>query len=265
MPDIRGKRRVCRLLISALGVEKSKDILINTRSGTFRLPNLKEAISFELYINGIYEKGLVDLLEKQIPPSGIFLDIGANIGSISISLAKRRKDIHIIAVEASPWIFAVLKENVERNGIGNITLLNKAVYSISGKTMPMYAPREYFGKGSLKPVYTHESEEVETITVADILTVYGQGKADYIKVDVEGFEKSVFEGLGAYTEVEVKPRIIFEYAASTEESAGFKAGDAQQVLISKGFQLQGLDHMFRPVGEKSANLVLDGSANIMAC
>ena len=264
VPEFKGKRRLCRGLISLTEVNDTKDLLLQTKSGLFSLPNIKESISFELFVNGSYEKGLVDLLVKNIPKSGVFLDIGANIGSISIPLAKRRTDIRIIAIEASPWIFSVLNKNVELNGITNITLLNMAVYSESGLSLPMYAPHEYFGKGSLKPVYTNEAEEVTTITIRDILNIHGSGWADFIKVDVEGFEKSVFDGLEMPANSEKRPNIIFEYNASTEQSAGFEAGDAQKVLISKGFMLQGLDDTFRPIGLSVKNVIVDGSANILA-
>jgi FkbM family methyltransferase len=134
-------------------------------------------------------------------------------------------------VEASPWIFAVLAENVRLNDLSNITLFNKAVYHTSGLHLSMFAPKEYFGKGSLKPVYTQEGEQVETMTIADILTAAESRTPDFIKVDVEGFEKSVFEGLPSFQGQTQKPKIIFEYDASTERSAGFEPGDAQKVLL----------------------------------
>lgn len=264
IPDMRGKRRFCRWMMSVLQIESQKDAVLHTKSGIFRLPNLKEAISFELFINGSYEKGLVDVLSEQIPANGVFLDIGANIGSISISLAKRRKDVRIIAVEASPWIFAVLTENVRLNDLPNITLLNKAVYHTSGLHLSMFAPKEYFGKGSLKPVYTQDGEQVETMTIADILTAAESRTPDFIKVDVEGFEKSVFEGLPSFQGQTQKPKIIFEYDASTERSAGFEPGDAQRVLLAKGYQLQGLDHQFRKQGTVENSVISSGFANILA-
>lgn len=264
IPDIRGKRRFCRWMMSAFGLESQKDAVLHTKSGIFRLPNLKEAISFELFINGSYEKGLVDLLSTQIPPNGVFLDIGANIGSISISLAKRRKDVRIIAVEASPWIFDILSENVAMNEMANITLFNKAVYHTSGLHLSMFAPKEYFGKGSLKPVYTQDGEQVETMTIEDILRSAGSVMADFIKVDVEGFEKTVFEGLPLFPDAAQKPKIIFEYDASTERSAGFEPGDAQNVLLARGYRLQGLDHHFRKQGALENAVISTGYANILA-
>jgi hypothetical protein len=101
------------MLLNITGISKRKNLQISTKSGLFELPNLVEIISFELFVNGYYERGLIELLRKSIPKNGVFIDIGGNIGSISISLALSRPDIKMISVEASPWIYKVLHKNVE--------------------------------------------------------------------------------------------------------------------------------------------------------
>jgi hypothetical protein len=73
------------------------------------LPNLYETISFDIFINGIYESETHKLLESRIPLNGIFLDIGANIGSIILQLCKGRSNLQCLAVEASPWVFNFLE------------------------------------------------------------------------------------------------------------------------------------------------------------
>jgi FkbM family methyltransferase len=263
IPALRGKRRICKMLLDITGISKRKNLQIATKSGVFELPNLVEIISFELFVNGYYERGLVELLRKSIPKNGVFIDIGGNIGSISISLALSRPDIKMISVEASPWIYRVLHKNVELNNVKNIITLNKAVYNESNKELPMYAPKDLFGKGSLKPVFTNDSESVLTITVDDISQNFNLGKIDFIKVDVEGFEVCVFQGMTKTIERD-KPGIIFEYSKWTESSVGFKAGAAQTELLERGYELQYLDHDFIPSGAKKNEMISNDSANILA-
>ena len=245
------------------GVTGKTNILINTRAGRFYLPNLKDMISIDLFMNGYYEKGLVKMLKDNIPANGIFVDVGANIGSISIPLARMRPDITIIAVEASPWIFNILKKNVETNNVVNITPVNNAVYSESGRTLPMYAPKDLFGKGSLKAVYTKDAEMVETITIDDIKIRFNLSSIHFIKVDVEGFEASVFSGMSHLT-VSDKPKIIFEFSEWAEVAAGFRPCEAQSVIISKGYKIQQMDHEFRLVGTPTATLQKVKNANLFA-
>jgi FkbM family methyltransferase len=263
IPEFRGKRRICRVLVKIFGLSGKKNLVVSTKSGKFLLPNIEEIVSFELFVNGYYEKGLVELLIKGIPRDGIFFDVGANIGSIAIPVALARPDIKVVAIEASPWIFSVLEKNISQNSSENIAIYNNAVYNKSGMELPMYAPRDLFGKGSLRPVYTDKAELVNTITVDDLVIRSGVASVDFLKVDVEGFEKCVFEGM-SNTILRSKPSIVFEYAASTEKAAGFSAGEAQHVLLERGYELQCLSHEFQPIGMKQAVMINDQSANILA-
>lgn len=263
LPEFKGKRRVGRAVMSIAALNQASNLEVKTKRGTFVLPNLLDMVSIDIFINGYYEKGLVDHLVNNIPAKGVFLDIGANIGSVSIPVAMLRPDIRIIAVEASPWIFKFLKTNVERNSISNMTLLNYAVFSESGKTLPMYAPRDLFGKGSLKSIYTKEAEMVETVTIDAIAKQYNIPVIDYIKVDVEGFEASVFSGMHEVLS-SGKPKIIFECSEWAELTAGFSLHEAQSIIISKGYKLQELDHRFQPLAEPVNKLINVKNANLFA-
>ena len=263
LPLFRGKRRIGRAIMNISGITEKTNFLIETGAGRFYLPNLKDMISIDLFINGYYEKGLVDMLERNIPADGVFVDVGANIGSISIPLSRMRPDIRIIAVEASPWIFNILKKNIELNNSINISTCNFAVFSESGKTLPMYAPKDLFGKGSLKAVYTENAEMVETITIDDIKKKFSLPAIHYIKVDVEGFEASVFSGMTEFS-VSDKPKIIFEFSEWAEKAAGFKPCEAQSVILSKGYKIQQMDSNFKVIGSPSHSIQNVRNANLFA-
>jgi len=263
LPAFKGKRRVCRQVLKLSGLYKRKNLLIRTESGVFTLPNLVEMVSFDLFVNGKYEEGLVRLLVEKIPENGVFVDVGANIGSISIPLARKRPDLKIVAIEASPWIFKVLDGNIKQNGLKNISALNHAAYFESGKEMFIYAPRELFGKGSLNPTFTKEGEAVSTITIDDIRSKFGFSGIDFVKVDVEGFEICVFKGMTGIIS-QCKPSIVFEFADWTETQAGFRAGDAQTFLISQGYTLTQLNEQFKPISKTLETAILESSGNLLA-
>lgn len=249
------------MIMNLTGASDKTDILINTKAGKYYLPNLKDMISIDLFINGYYEKGLVNMLKKNIPVNGIFIDVGANIGSISIPLSRMRPDIKIIAVEASPWIYNILKKNADSNNAINITPVNYAVYSESGKTLPVFAPKDLFGKGSLKPIYTKDAELVETISLDDIKRKFNLPIIHYIKVDVEGYEAAVFKGM-PHLAVTDKPKIIFEFSEMAETMAGFSSCEAQSIIISKGYKIQRMDTEFNLIGAPSDSLQKVKHANL---
>jgi len=129
LPLFKGKQRLARLLLKK-DLANGKDICVKGRFGSnYLLPNLIENVSLEIFINGIYEKATSDFFVKRLSPGGVFLDLGANIGAISVPLYQQRKDIKIVCVEAAPWLFPYLQKNLEQNGFKDAVLVNKALFN----------------------------------------------------------------------------------------------------------------------------------------
>jgi len=238
LPHFKGRYRLARFIFSKL-ISSSRDIIVTGRENIkYKLPNLKENIGFEIFIDGVYEPGYVKYFCTKIPLNGIFFDLGANIGSICIPLAKLRPDITIIAVEASPRVFSYLKYNIELNSCKNIFAENLALSSLDNQQLPFYSPEEKFGKGSLSAVFTETAEYVNTITLDTLNHKYRLSKIDVIKIDVEGYERTVFEGGRTLLSLKNAPVILFEFADWAENMAkNTKAGDAQTYLADLGYRL----------------------------
>lgn len=243
IPNFKGKSRICRAVLNLSGINKSKSFIIKSKNAIYKLPNLIDIISLDLFIKGSYENGLVKFLIKELPKNATFVDVGANLGAISIPLATARPDIKIIAIEASPWIFEFLTFNINKNKILNIKALNFAVFHESNIDLTIYAPKGLFGKGSLNPIFVDIGEKVKTLRIDDLRTIIPIDHISGVKVDVEGFEYSVLKGMGE-TLISDKPFIIFEFDAWTEQKAGFELGSAQKHLLSNGYKLAAFNDDF---------------------
>jgi FkbM family methyltransferase len=238
LPQFKGKPKLARFLFSKT-IGRAKDIFIKGKYGcTYLLPNLIENVSFDIYVNGIYEQGTLDFLEKRIPPNGVFLDLGANIGAVSTPLSKRRKDIRIVCVEASPWVFKYLEKNLGMNGLPEIGRINRALHYTDNVELDFFSPQEKFGKGSFSPVFTTNAERVTTIRVDTLIRQLDLPRVDMIKVDVEGYEYHVFKGAEALLSGYDAPDIFFEFVDWAEEQVkDISVGDAQQLLKSWGYRI----------------------------
>ena len=238
LPDFRGKRRLMRFLTKS-EIENSSDTVVSGRYGCkYLLPNIKESVAFEIFCNGIYEADTNDFLYGILPQNGVFLDLGANIGSVTIPLLKRRPDLKCICVEAAPWIFDYLRKNRDINfNDESIVLINKALMDRDGETLPFYSPKEKFGKGSLSPVFTDVGIPVASITVDTIVKDFKLSTVDTIKIDIEGFEYFAFKGAEKLLSGPDAPDILFEFVDWAEEKAGIEKGKAQQFLLEKGYNL----------------------------
>src|SRR5207248_7768176 len=94
---------------------------------SYEVPDLGEPIAFHLLINGAYEPETQDLLLRFLPVGGVFIDVGANIGTFTIPAAKHVGSLgKVVAIEASPEVFKVLQKNVTQNNAANVELIGSA-------------------------------------------------------------------------------------------------------------------------------------------
>ena len=248
----KGKNRIAWLLYGNK-IRNAKDVIVNGKLGLrYKLPNLKESIAFSIFVNGIYEEANIRFIVENLPPDSVLLDLGANIGSISMPVARLRPDVRIIGIEASPRVFSYLKHNIELNKISNIEIINLALSDKDNDMVSFYSPEEKFGKGSMSPVFTDKAETIKTITLDTLLEdrkIYNVG---FVKIDVEGYENLVFRGGNRLFSGSTPPPVLFEFADWAENQAhGAKAGDAQKFLLSYGYSLFNVDdpQQIKPVDD----------------
>jgi FkbM family methyltransferase len=238
-PAFKGKFRIARFLINVFGWrDEHLEVKSKKNRVVYSLPNLNENIAVEIFTNGEYEPDIIDLLSKlMLVLDGAFVDVGANIGSITMPLAKQNKERSFLLVEASPWIFNVLRKNLENNFLSNAKALNVCMSDQKSDAVKFFAPKGKFGKGSMKEVFTNEFELVESITLDELIKNEGAAKIALIKVDVEGFEQQVFTGGRDLLSASNAPLIIFEAVNWAEKLAGNKVSGAQRTLKEYGYHL----------------------------
>lgn len=243
LPDFKGKKRIIRYVLNKY-IKKTSNIIIADKNGLiYKLPNIKETIGFELFVNGCYEIETIQFLIKTLPKNSNIIDVGANIGAICIPLAKCRSDIKIFAIEASPMVYKYLEYNIRCNDLEKqISCYNMAVSNVDKQNLKFYCDFTNFGKGSYTPLFTDSYEYVTTITLSTFILEYIKDKIDFIKVDIEGYEYMAFLGIESYIKkYNSYPKILFEFIDWAEEYAGFKKGEAQRYLINLGYKLKVFD------------------------
>lgn len=172
-----------------------------------------------------HDKFLIPLACENIPniESCIVIDVGANIGTHSISYAKRIAPLNgtLICIEAGATAFECLKHNAEKFESKTL-LFNCAASDIHGGTAE-HTVNEVNVGGSVVGEEKNEivsSNTVRTITIDGLLS---DGKIDlpvsFIKIDVEGYEFKVL--LGAYETLKKhRPIILMEMNSFRLQEAG---------------------------------------------
>lgn len=128
--------------------------------------------------------------KQLINPGDLCFDIGANVGQTTEALVDC--GARVIAVEPNPLCIPVLRWQFGRNH--QVKLVQKAVGAKRGS-----AVLNYRGTDSTASILTdwpfgnHDSHTVELIALDDLIAEFGRPRL--CKVDVEGYEVEVFNGL----------------------------------------------------------------------
>lgn len=239
LPDFRGKRRFARMFFKKQINARTEKKVSGKFNCVYTLPNIKENVAFNIFINGIYEESTFRFLKTVVPRNALFLDLGANIGSISIPLCKSRPDIKVFGVEASPWVMKYLITNIRDNGLEDvISTHNYALFDKDNVTLPFHSPKAFFGQGSLSVASrTEDCIEVEGVTLDTLLQRNNVQKVDFLKIDIEGFEYFAFKGAEKLLSPPEAPDILFEFADWCEKRAGIETGSSQQFLTDRGYKI----------------------------
>ena len=196
-----------------------------------------DGIAQEVLFYGSYER-YVTILFKELLSEGMnMVDIGANIGYYTLLAAKlvgeRGK---VFAFEPEPENYALLLRNIEVNGYKNCVPVRQAVSNKAGK-VKLFLSKADPGMHSL---YRAEENATEAITVDTIsLDDFFKDKEcpiDIIKVDVEGAEMAVLQGMATIIKNNENLKIFTEFYPALLQSSGFWAGEYWDKLMECGFK-----------------------------
>ena len=137
------------------------------------------------------------LFKVNFQENDIILDLGANLGIISILLSKKFPFTKIYSFEASPINYKNFIKNIELNECKNITPFNLAVWSESDQTIEIPTSPTNSGGSSIfyKPEFYQQYpvSKIPTISLKDIFDQNNINECKLLKIDVEGAEYEIFK------------------------------------------------------------------------
>jgi FkbM family methyltransferase len=149
------------------------------------------------YLVGTAEPHLQKAIKDYVAIGDTVYDIGANIGYVSLALAKRvGLTGSVIAFEPVPRNIDMFRKSIEVNRLKNICLLDVAASTRSGEAVIRIA--ENFATASLvwhRNVRSAQEFVIRTVVVDELVETGKIGKPRFVKIDVEGAEAEVLEGM----------------------------------------------------------------------
>jgi FkbM family methyltransferase len=194
------------------------------------------------YWLGTYETELQAALRELVQPKSVAYDVGANIGYISLMLARRvGPEGRVFAFEALPENVARLRENLALNKMEQrVTVVPGAVVDRAGMVSFLVAPSGGMGKaeGSAgrHDVKYNQAIDVNGLSLDEFVFKQGNLPPRLIKIDIEGGEVLALRVLD-----EFHPLILME-------QHGPEAAEvAWTVLQAAGYHICRMQPGFPPV------------------
>lgn len=159
-----------------------------------------------------YEEPVKSEIIKHLPINGVFFDVGANIGLISLFVAKFRKDIQVIAFEPSNVTSLALENSIKDNHYKKIQVIKKGVSDKSAENVSFFIDSKSSGGNSLiESAVGHavsSNDSISLISIDDYVAESGVIPS-VIKVDVQDAEAFVVSG-AKNTISNYSPKFIIE-------------------------------------------------------
>jgi len=215
----RLKRGAFRPMLSRLvNLLRAGPVDVRYQGASFRFYHQASATERGALFNPDYNLEELDFLRAHTPAGGVFVDVGANVGTYAMVLARHvGAGGKVIAIEPHPVTHARLAFNRAASGFIQVVLVAAAAGPADGELMietdgdNLGASHIVSGKGSGNAI------RVPSLRLRRILGDAGVDHVDALKIDVEGFEDRVLTGFFKQAPPSLWPRaVVIEHLSRHE-------------------------------------------------
>jgi len=215
----RLKRGAFRPMLSRLvNLLRAGPVDVPYQGASFRFYHQASATERGALFNPDYNLEELDFLRAHTPLGGVFVDVGANVGTYAMVLARHvGPGGNVIAIEPHPVTHARLAFNRAASGFTQVALVAAAAGPSDGELMietdgdNLGASHIVTGKGSGSAIRVRSLRLQRILDEAAVLHI------DALKIDVEGFEDRVLTGFFREAPPSLWPRaVVIEHLSRNE-------------------------------------------------
>lgn len=173
------------------------------------------------------EPRVLDFVLNSVKSKQTAWDVGANHGYFTLILGKLVGDSGtVVAFEPEPETLRQLEKNIKSNNLDNVKIVPTALSNSSGRSKMHISDRTASGVSHL--VYDQDQEDNEMIVEVEVTrgdTLVNNDSVavpNFIKIDAEGFELEVLQGLEATLDNQECRIVLCEVHFALMESRGLR-------------------------------------------
>lgn len=148
----------------------------------------------------LFHRTLVEVASKAVRPGDVVIDGGSNVGFFAMLAARKLKgNGRVVAFEPDPDTFALLARNITLNGLGNTLKAEQLALADKDGVLDFVPNFEepMLSSAVSRGTSTAASIRVRSTSLDSYLRISGLGRADIIKMDLEGAEPMALAGARA--------------------------------------------------------------------
>jgi FkbM family methyltransferase len=220
-----------RAIFKATGV-------VRTEGLKFHLDPRDEVITETILQYGTWEKSETEVVRRLLRPGDTFVDVGANVGWYTLIASRAVGETgRVIAFEPAPGSYSLLAQNAKDNGCRNVILESKALSDKRG-TLRLNIGATNKGHNSIiSSSLTKGFVDVEALPLDEYLKDL-PGKIDLIKIDTEGAEGFILNGMTQTFRKNPKMAVIMEYFPTLIRKAGFDPAAILHDFYRQGYTVR---------------------------
>jgi FkbM family methyltransferase len=209
---------LCRMQVQSLYLGDHAAVCRSLSRYKLLLDTRDRGFVTNVLLDGYWEMWLTIFMCRRVKPGMVVIDVGANFGYYTLLLADLvGPQGHAFAIEPNPLAAALLRQSVALNGFGSRTsIVEAAAGAASDEWVLLYTPRNELKNSRIveSPNAVDSSagivQEVRQIRIDDVVST--MPRLDFLKIDAEGAEEAIIEGMPASLEKH-RPSLVLEFNA----------------------------------------------------
>jgi FkbM family methyltransferase len=239
--------RIAKLLFWILHVFYKNNEVVVTRSKIKYALNISEAIDLSIFLFGSFQKTITNLNKFNLQKQMVIFDIGANIGCITLKIAKTNESARIYSFEPTDYAFIKLIKNIKLN-----PALERRIYPVklyfsdlpqeksnleiySSWKVDDFVEKAHPIHGGIK----QNAEQIQTTTIDIYCRQNNIINLDFIKIDTDGHELPILHGAQAILN-SMRPVVVFEIGLYLLNERGISFNDYYIFFIHNNYEIYDL-------------------------
>jgi FkbM family methyltransferase len=229
------KRGAFRPWLSRLvNLMRAGPVDVQYQGASFRFHHQASATERGALFNPDYNLDELDFLRQHTAPGGVFVDVGANVGTFALVMARHvGAQGKVVAIEPHPTTFARLSFNNAASGPTPVRLVQAAAGDSDGELLIETDGDNLGASHVVTGTATARAIKVPSLRLIRILDEADVTQVDALKIDVEGFEDRVLIGFFRDAPQSLWPRaVVIEHLSQNEWRE-----DCIADMVARGFAI----------------------------